>query len=154
MLEIISSRLTPVVKFVFPTVWLVLGGGVIATMWIGGLLDRQGAPPPEFVRSVATAAWLFGLVIGLRESSRLKRVRMDETNLYVSDYRYEAAIPFTSVEKVQQFRWLSNRPVVLRLKAPCAFGDEIYFVPRGRPLAFWQEDSIVAELRRRAGLAL
>lgn len=90
----------------------------------------------------------FSLLIG----GTLKRVRIDQEFLYVSNYRREIALPLSSIDAVTENRWINLHPVTIHLRVPTAFGQKITFMPKG--LVFgWSSHPVVEELRNAAFVA-
>jgi hypothetical protein len=146
--QTISSPQTFIVKFLLPYFWILGFGFGTWLVWSGALVGKHGSPAPEAVKYAFLALWI-GVALALyRQTEKLKRVRMDETSLYVSDFRHEEQIPFGQIEGVGPDNWRGNKQVVVRLRAPCAFGEEIVFIPP-KQFAFWRAPPIVAELKRR-----
>ncbi len=74
----------------------------------------------------------------------LKYVAMDDTCLYVSNYRRELRIPLSQVVEVRERRGSRNavRDVTIRLASPTEFGDKIRFIPR---LILWPGTAALQE---------
>jgi len=154
----LSSGFTFTLKFIFPVLWIGgFGYGTLQLFTHPGEVTyngvRGGAPPDAkwlfllmWVLGAATLGWL---------TARLKRVRIDNDGLLVSNYREEVRVPFAAVTKVTQNRWVNARPITVEFRHETPLGRRATFIPAGRGrFAFWREDEIVAELRRRAGLAI
>ena len=142
----LSSDWTPWVKFVFPVVWIVGFGLGSAALWSGAAKDTI-PPPLGFF-----ATWIAGTAFILWASVGLKRIRADDRQLYVSNYRRETSVPFSAIADVKQNRWLSTKPITIHFKEATEFGDKVTFMPKQR-FAFWSDDPTVGELRKLAGLA-
>ncbi|MGZ5872754.1 MAG: hypothetical protein ACXWKP_11665 [Bradyrhizobium sp.] len=84
-------------------------------------------------------------------SAGLKRVRMDERQVYVSNYFREIHIPFGAITDVRQNRWLNSRPITIYFRDATEFGDKATFMPKQR-IQFWRIDPVVEELKQLAGL--
>lgn len=150
--RVLSSAWTFWVKFVFPAVWIL--GFALGTIlvWSGGLSDRNNVMPPPETKLVFLGVWIAGATFILWTSAGLKRVRMDERQLYVSNYVQEICIPFSAITDVKQNRWLNSRPITIYLRGATEFGDKATFMPKQR-IQFWRVDPIVNELKQLAGLA-
>jgi hypothetical protein len=85
----------------------------------------------------------------------LKRVRLADGAILVSNYIDEWRVPFGLIESVSQNRWFRPRPITIRLRADIGCGTSVKFMPPRRwfPFSFWREDSVVAELRQLAGVS-
>lgn len=151
----LSSSWTFICKYVFPAVWIT-GCGLAP---LGLLRDPVaydallGAAPPG-AEWMFLAGWVAGSAFILWVALPLKRVRVAEGALWVSNYWRETRVPFGFVAEVRQNRWITVRPVSVRLQADLpGLGHHFTFMPRTRPRrAFWREDREVAELRQLAGL--
>jgi hypothetical protein len=107
-------------------------------------------PPPQ-TKFVFLGVWILGTTFILWASAGLKRVRMDERQLYVSNYFREIQIPFSAIVDVRQSRWLNSRPITIYFRDATEFGDKVTFIPKQR-IRFWRIDPIVEELKQLAGL--
>ena len=148
----LSSAWTFWTKFVLPAGF---GLGAIIVLWSNGLVDRNGAIPPFQVKLLLLGAWIPAMALILWTSAGLKRVRMDERQLYVSNYVREIAVPFSAITDVRQNRWLNSRPVTIYFRDATDFGDSATFMPKQRIQfwQFWRLDPVVNELKQLAGLA-
>jgi len=137
----LSSAWTFWTKFLFPAIW-ILGFGYLTLFWSGG--------PPE-TKFVFLVVWIVGTTSILWVYVGLKRVRMDEQQLYVSNYIQEIHIPFSAITEVKQNRWINSRPITIYFRDATQFGDKVTFMPKQR-IQFWSVDPVVNELKRLAGL--
>jgi hypothetical protein len=137
----LSSAWTFWTKFLFPAIW-ILGFGYVTLFWSGG--------PPE-TKFVFLVVWIVGTTSILWVYVGLKRVRMDEQQLYVSNYIQEIHIPFSAITEVKQNRWINSRPITIYFRDATQFGDKVTFMPKQR-IQFWSVDPVVNELKRLAGL--
>lgn len=144
----LSSDWTLWTKFIFPSGW-ILGFGSAAIL-LGSRVINDAMPAlPAFGFFVA---WILATALVFWMGAGLKRVRMDERQLYVSNYFRETSIPFTAISDVKQNRWLSTCPITIYFRDATDFGDKVKFMPKKR-LQFWRIDPIVNELKQLAGLA-
>jgi len=83
----------------------------------------------------------------------LKRVRVDDKFLYVSNYQNEISVPFNLIADVTENRWVRNHPVTIHFHSATEFGDKITFMPKSR-MTFrpWSSHPVVAELKQLAHL--
>jgi hypothetical protein len=148
----LSSAWTFWAKFVFPALW-ILGFGVgTILLWSGGLVvGRNHEMPPPQTKFMFLGAWIVGTTFILWASAGLKRVRMDERQLHVSNYVQEIDIPFSAIIDVKQNRWLNARPITIYFRDSTEFGDKATFMPKQR-IQFWRIDPVVDELKQLAGL--
>src|SRR5881409_246355 len=68
---------------------------------------------------------------------RLKRVRMDDKALDISNYSTEIAVPLVNVAQVSENRWVNIHPVTIEFHAATEFGSRVVFMPKVRWFAFW-----------------
>ena len=137
----LSSAWTFWTKFLFPAIW-ILAFGYVAFFW-------SGAPPQT--KFVFLIVWIAGTTSILWAYAGLKRVRMDERQLYVSNYFREIDVPFSAITNVKQNRWINSRPITIYFRDATQFGDRVTFMPKQR-IQFWRIDPVVNELKQLAGL--
>jgi hypothetical protein len=137
----LSSAWTFWTKFLFPAIW-ILAFGYVTFFWSGG--------PPQ-TNFVFLIVWIVGTTSVLWFYVGLKRVRMDERQLYVSNYIQEIHIPFSAITEVKQNRWINSRPITIYFRDATQFGDKVTFMPKQR-IQFWSVDPVVNELKQLAGL--
>jgi len=126
-------------KYVFPVVWISgFGSATILT------------PAPQN-KIVFLVAWSLGTTFILWANAGLKRVRIDERQLHVSNYSQEICVPFSAITDVKQNRWINSRPITIYFRDATQFGDQVTFMPKQR-IQFWSVDPAVNELKRLAGL--
>src|SRR5438552_17309498 len=145
----LSSAQTFLMKFLFPTIWISgFGLGTLA-LFLGALHGSDNSPPPEGMKWVFQAAWIAGTIFIYWGCVRLKRVRIEDSAIYVSNYLKEIRIPFDAVADVTENRWLNIHPVTIHLRSATEFGDRITFMPKIRIFS-WRSHPVVAELRELA----
>ena len=152
----LSSAWTFVYKYLFPGLWIPFFGFRVLTMLQnpGAVTYNgvKGATPPFFDYELL-ALWLVSSACILWFGMSLKRVRLTDGGILVSDYMREWRVPFGMIENVSQNRWMRTRTITIRLRADVGCGTTVKFMPPLRwILRFWREDREVAELRRLAGL--
>jgi hypothetical protein len=141
----LSSDWTYTMKFVFPVVWIL--GFVVGSAVLWSRAADTAAPPFGFFAAwIAATAFIFWANLGL------KRIRVDDRQLYVSNYLRETSVPFSAIANVKQNRWLSTKPITIHFREATEFGDQVTFMPKQR-FAFWSADPTTTELRKLAGLA-
>lgn len=144
MTRTISSSQTFWVKFFFPVLWI----GVLVTVTLLLFLRPEPSGPEEqsgvkWVFLVCTVSVIFLIY---RVVIRLKRVRMSNQALYVSNYRREIRIPLEEVEEVAEIRWMSPHPVAIKLRRETDFGREVLFMPKERRFSFLSPHPVVGEI--------
>ena len=142
----LSSAQTFWVKFVFPWIWILLFGMGTFSLWTVPHPNMPAEIPWIFL-----AAWLVGLVFTLWICADLKRVRMDQDTLYISNFRREIAVPLSEIDSVTENRWIRSHPVKIWFRHPTEFGDKVTFMPTVRMFEFtWAPHPVVEQLRTAA----
>ena len=142
-MEKVSSSMTFFYKFVFTTVWS--GGFGLGTAFM--FLSRSN--DAQLMRWLFAAIWLVGSLVIWGACGRLKRVRLNGTNLVISNYRCEITVPASDIMHVKQNRVVNLRTVFLTFKRKTPFGHTVTFMPRVS-FRMFSEDEIVVRLRRLA----
>jgi len=149
LIRTLSSAQTIIVKIALPA-FSIFALVKIAFFQIDALPCQGEDSLPSGNIWLAFAFWIpIGFLL-LRSCFRLKRVRADTKNLYVSNYLREIEIPFSMIENVTENRWLNHHPVTIHLNAPTEFECKITFMPKTRLLGFWSEHPVVEEIKRMA----
>jgi hypothetical protein len=151
MKRTISSKWTlpvKVVNFVLAAVPIV---------WIAAILiNFRNLRTESFSIGLAILAVVLGVawsVLFLWANSRLKFVRMDDDNLYVSRLLVEKTIPLTEIDDVFLTR-VGPVWVRVRFSSRTAFGKQIFFQPtleRSFLASFQRFHPIVEELKSHGG---
>jgi hypothetical protein len=150
--QTISSASTFWMKFVFPAIWIPGFGFGAFILWFGLARGKHGELPPAAMKYAFAIIWVLGTTFILWIAIRLKRVRLDETNLYVSKWFREITVPIIEIASVTEARWIKGHPILIHFKNTSACGRSVMFMPRLR-LAFGSRHPIVGELQRIAGLS-
>src|SRR6266511_4278206 len=145
----LSSAQTFVMKALFPPLWI--GGFAAATLSLFLAPEfwhaADGGPPDPELRWVFLFATIAGTVFIWWACIRLKRVRMDERALYISNYSTEIVVPLANVAEVTENRWLNIHPVTITFHSDTAFGPRVVFMPKTRWFGFWSSHPVVDEIR-------
>jgi hypothetical protein len=151
MARTLSSRWTFIQKWIFPIVWSVGFGFVTMQMFLhpetfvyNGV--RGGAGPAA--RIIFVGAWLVGTAMAVAFGWRLKRVRVDGSDLLVSNYLREIRVPLTSVRSVEDQFIRIFPQVYVEFIAPTPMGRRISFLGRWRLLHTTPPSAVRDELRR------
>ena len=142
----ISSRRTPFARFA----WMLWGGGFgggTVGLWLGSFAAN---PPPAPMKWIFLALSVLGTASFWWLLGSVKKVRLDQTSLHVSDYRRQIAVPLAEIESVSENWWMSHHPVTIHLRHDTPFGRRITFIPTFRLFPFWRTHPIVNELRKLA----
>ena len=136
MLRRISSLSTVYTKIVSPLlfpVWMVL---FFYLLPVGGVAET--AVMGVFFAAIAGAFfWLH---------FPLKRVQVDDNNLYISNYLKEITVPLGEIENVTDFILSEPRRVTIHFRNETEFGRKIVFLAKYRAFAFMDGHPIVDEL--------
>lgn len=153
-METISSRLTFVMKFFFPLV-LISGSSVVTlSIWLDQMHYTNGDLLPLEEKWKFLAAWIVCTTYILWSCVGLKKVRMNSTHLYVSNFRKEIAVPFMDIVAIAEHGWL-GLPSTIQFRAPTEFGLSIKFLHPDSFIPFyyfWGSHSAVEDLKERVGL--
>jgi hypothetical protein len=144
MVRQISSQLTFLHKFILPVLF-ALSIVNIGILYLTGVWSTE-APGMTGMTLLLPVAFLF---VSILFQWPLKKVYVDERNLYVSDYRVDATIPITNIERVTEFFLSEPRRVTIHFKEPTIFGRKIVFIATYRfgPFSAFISHPIVSELR-------
>jgi hypothetical protein len=145
----ISSAQTYFMKFFFPVLWNISCGigelaffGVIGIDWF-----KNGPPIPPAMKWIGIAVWAYGNAMCFWINFRLKRVEIDDDNLYISNYVSEDEVPLRNVSDISESRLMNPRPITIRFHAQTEFGDRIVFLAKQRWLDFfWKQHPVVDEI--------
>jgi hypothetical protein len=128
-MQLISSKMTFVMKRLFPAVWL---GGVFAGLVAGvlSLASRRTMDPLPFV-FIPVVMLLFGYFLFRKLVWDLAdRVEDGGAWLLVRRGPVEQRVQLSNVLNVSMNQYTNPRRLTLRLRTPCEFGDEIAFIPK------------------------
>jgi hypothetical protein len=133
MQRTLSSSLTVVWKFLFPTVWISGFGAGTAGVWLGAFRGPDHELPPDAMRWIFVGVWLIASTFLVWFARRLHRVSLHDGVLTVSNYFREISVPLANVSRVTQ-SYMSRPPTItIHLHHPTLFGQRIVFVPAGSP---------------------
>jgi len=142
----LSSCLTFIFKFIFPSVWL-LG-------FSAGTLSLLMRPNERGIAIPFGVATIIGALLFSKACFPLKSVFAGRDGLIVSNFIREIEIPYAQIASIDENKWLNMRVTTILLKGDSAFGRELRFQPYTYfTLLFWKDHPAVVELRRRVELA-
>src|SRR5437870_13592916 len=101
--------------------------------------------PPGVEVALSRRLWL-GVAFIVRTCIPLKRVRLTQDTLLISNYWQEIRVPLRDVHDVTESRWINIHPVTLHLRHPTAFGSRVVFMPQTRWFGSGWPHPIVEEL--------
>lgn len=149
LIRTLSSAQTIIVKIAVP-VFLIFLSIRLAFLKLNSMSYQSPDSLPSESIWLVFAIWIIVTCLLLWSCLKLKRVRADTKNLYVSNYFREIEIPFSMIENVTENRWLNVHPVTIHLNAPSEFGRKITFMPKTRLFGFWTDHPVVEEIKRMA----
>lgn len=114
----LSSALTFWMKCLFPAIWISMFGSATLALFLSAMHDHSAPSAPEWIKWQFLAIWIAGSVFILWGCAGLKKVRMDESGLLVSNFVKEVRIPFTDICDVTENRWINIHPVTIHLRRP------------------------------------
>ena len=142
----LSSAQTFLVKFIPPAIWIG-GFGFISVGRLFSKREDLGSSLGSFLLWLVMSAFIYWTC------ARLKKVSVDDHNLYVSNYFREIAIPLSYITQVTENVWINHEPVTVHLQFSTEFGDTIVFMPKTRMFHLFSEHPVVGELRSLARLS-
>ena len=138
----ISSPMTFFYKFVFTGVWILVAGAAA----VSAFTDPGSSRSPW----LGAAFWLVSGTLLWMLVGTLKRVRIDDGRLLISNYVSERVVPLSEVSSVSQNTLLAPSVVTLDLKAHGGAGSSIRFIPDDASAMFGLmtgEGSVAKQLR-------
>lgn len=143
--RILSSPATFVLKFVLPVAF----GGLLSVVAIVMFLTPSGWRSTIDVRDRLwfLGGTLIGTVFIVWYVGSLKRVRMDERALYISNYFTEIVVPLTEVTEIRRSLYGSLNPTTIEFGSPTAFGSSIEFLPAFRWGSLLGSPPVTEEIR-------
>ncbi len=144
---VLSSNATLFWRVFTPVFGTVFFTGLLLVFW---LTDEEDLYLPSSVwlpRFILLAVWAGWVFFVWRTLWRLKRVDVDDTHLYVTNYWSTVRYPWQDVERWEEKRRLGRRVVNFWLKAPGRFGQVISFLP-GSYFDEWKKEAEAKALSR------
>ena len=130
-----SPLLTFFQKFIFAPIWIGgFGFGVL------GLLKTGREEGWGFL-----IAWIVGSIFIYFYSIRLKKVQIDEQNIYISNYIKSISVPISAISRIDENIFLSGHPIFIKLKDKTPLGKVIVFNPKGG--YYFRSHPVADELR-------
>jgi hypothetical protein len=142
----ISSHLSFFHKFILPGLF-VLGVINTGTMYLGGWFASSEGLSAGMMLLINSAFLAYVLLFFWP----IKKILIDDRNLYITDWRTDATIPLTEIDRVSEFVFSEPRRVTIHLRNPSVFGRKIAFLATYRAFSFFRSHPIVSELNELAG---
>jgi hypothetical protein len=129
MIRTISSGKTFIIKIIFPLLWLAMILVLVVFLFLGERYFHVtfNGPLPIPIRWVIVGSQIIIFMIIWLPSRKLKRVRMDEQFLYISNYWKEIKVPLQEVADVKS-TWWDISGVTVTLRNPTLIGSRIHFM--------------------------
>ncbi len=126
MIRTISSSLTFICKFIFPSLWIFVLVGLLFEM----LFTEAHSSWLERLGFLLACVW--GGLTSWSASAHLKRIRLDDEALYISNYAEEIRVPLSELLDISEDRYLSlnGRPIKLTFKSKTSFGSSVEFLAK------------------------
>ena len=147
-LRTLSSRLTFTARFIVPVFWISIFG--LLSMWLQITRTNIGVDFDD-PKLLILVAWGIGTLFVLLVTARLKRVRTDAQNIYVSNYFREVVTPLANIRDVTESPLLNS--VRVRFRDQTRFGAHIVFLPTIRLFGLGRSHPVVAELKELSRLS-
>lgn len=128
MMQQISTSWTMFWKLFFPTFFLVFFGLGAMVFWFGNL-ETYGSTNLLTLRLFFSIVLLVGILFFNRSIWRLKRIDMDDSFVYVSNYFKTAKYSFDQIEHIAEASLLGSKTVKFKLVGKGVFGINILFLP-------------------------
>jgi hypothetical protein len=142
----VSTALTPLWKFLFPVYFVGL-----ATLYTHDAIvhpERVGGRSWVTVLS-GIGMWILAAAV-IPPAARLRRVRMDDAGLTVSNYIRQIRVPWSAITHITVERSRRSTSVTVCFRDDTLLGRRATFIPP----QFKNHEKLVAEMRERAGLGM
>lgn len=141
----ISSSWSLFWKLFFPTFYLVFFGLGNLVFWLSNL-ENYDQSELLIMKVFFGAGFLLGLLLFYRTVWKIKRVDMDESFIYVSNYFKTARYAFDQIEKITEKQILGRRVVSVYLTGKGVFGHHFSFITdKVRYDHFFKNNPVLAE---------
>jgi hypothetical protein len=130
MNEIISSKDTTLIKYIFPTFVLLFGACIAIVLWNFDLKNHKGESPSELFKVLMTLLPIILFFSSVAVGCIIKYVSVNQQQIIIKGYFKEICIPLSEIESIERNLFLT-RPLAftLILKNSSMFGKKIHFFP-------------------------
>lgn len=137
----VSSSLTLFFKIFIPTFWMAFFGFFILA------LLRYGADQMPIFRSIefkigALIFYFTGLLSLYYFFMRLKRVEIDDTHIYVTNYFKTYKYPYNDIAEIKESNILFFKKIKIKLLSKGAFGQNFTFIASKKRWSEFVEEKI------------
>ncbi len=153
MRRTLSSPFTLLFKVLFPAFWsTVWGWGTVQVLRHPDTIVFNGVAggAPRGTGVVLAALWLVGITLTLAFGRTLKRVRMIDDDLLISNYVSEVRVPIAAIREVREAPFWQSHCVILEFDIATRFGSSIRFLTREMQRRIGVESNVARELRELA----
>jgi len=140
----LSTSLTFLFKFIFPTFWIgcILLGSV-------ALFISEGLIGFVFLAAaILIGAFMYYTVISA------KAINIDQDNLYISNYFKEIIVPLENVSHISENFFISPRLITISVYDETDFGSQIKFLGYTKPFLFFSSHPAVSIINERKNIKL
>lgn len=130
----ISSSLTLVLRILLPILWTSFFGAMAIAVLLKGE-EMGGMFYEESRRYIFVACFIVCLVIIWYLATRIYRVEVDDSFVYVYNYLKHARYPYHNVGQVSPTSMVFLGLYRVKFNAPGIFGKSIYFLASPKKLA-------------------
>ena len=116
----ISSSLTFFYKCILSTLWIGLFG--LATFTQIGSRNIEGM--------LFLIVWVAGTLFIYWGCIRLKHVKINQENIYISNYFKTIAVPLSEIKQLSENCFINIHPIWITFHNPTDFGQKIMFMPK------------------------
>ena len=127
----VSTSLTLFLKIFVPIFWTVIFFSFTMAIWFLDTSHFAGMPIQTF-RYGITVFLLVGIAFFYFTVLRLKRIEMDQTHIFATNYFKNYKYPWSNVENIKERDFIIFRTIHIILKEPGNFGKKITFVASRR----------------------
>jgi hypothetical protein len=136
----VSTSLTLFLKIFLPVFWTTIVLAFTMAIWFLDTSTFAGIPIQTFRYGLLTFL-LIGIAFFYFTVLRLKRVEMDQTGIFVTNYFKNFKYPWSNIENIEERDFVVFRTIHLVLREPGTFGKKVAFVASRRKFnAFIKEN--------------
>lgn len=127
----VSTSLTLFLKIFVPVFWTVFFFGFTMAVWLLDAGTFAGMPIQTFRYGILIFL-LLGVVFFYFTVLQLKRVEMDQTHIFATNYFKNYKYPWSNIENIEERDFVIFRTIHIVLREPGTFGKKITFVASRR----------------------
>lgn len=127
----VSTSLTLLLKIFLPVFWTTIFFAFTLAVWFLKTSHFAGIPIQTF-RYGMVGFLLIGIAFFYFTVLQLKRVEMDQSHIFVTNYFKNFKYPWANVEDIEERDFIIFRTIHIVLKEPGTFGKRVPFVASRR----------------------